>query len=81
MQLYDANGYAFKLTLVGYQFPEMTREPYDSNWLMIEVDVTTPHRSWRASDPCLLSRGSLRSLKAVTASPISARPGRTAAND
>ena len=55
MQLYDANGYALKLTLVGYQFPEMTREPYDSNWLIIEVDVTTPHRSWRASDACLLT--------------------------
>ena len=55
MQLYDANGYALKLTLVGYQFPEMTREPYDSNWLIIETDITTPHRSWQASDPCLLT--------------------------
>jgi hypothetical protein len=55
MRLYDANGYELKLTLVGYQFPEMTCEPYDSNWLVIDVDVTTPHRSWRASDPCLLT--------------------------
>jgi hypothetical protein len=55
MQLYDTTGYALKLTLVGYQFPEMTHEPYDSNWLIVEVDVTTPDRSWRASEPCLLT--------------------------
>ena len=55
MQFYDANGYALKLTLVGYQFPEMIHEPYDSNWLIVDIDVTTPDRSWRASDPCLLT--------------------------
>ena len=49
MQLYDTNGYALELTLVGYQFPEMAHEPYDSNWLIIEVDVTTPDQSWRAN--------------------------------
>ncbi len=55
MQLYDANGVAFKLSIVGYEFPQLADAPYDSNWLIIHVDVTTPERSWRATDPCLLT--------------------------
>lgn len=33
-------GTAFELRIVGYEFPEIIGEKYDSNWLLIEGHVT-----------------------------------------
>lgn len=55
MQFSDPQGTLFTLVILDYQFPETTDALYDSNWLLVEVDVTTPERSWRAHDPCLLT--------------------------
>ncbi len=45
----------FRLTIIGYQFPEMQTEEYDSNWLRIRVDVHHPKESWSATDSSLLT--------------------------
>jgi hypothetical protein len=46
---------SFDLTLLGYQFPELAAEPYDSNWLQVRAAVRHPRGSWTATDPCLLT--------------------------
>jgi hypothetical protein len=43
------------LTILGYQFPHLADEPYDSNWLQVRVRVTHPRGSWTATDPALLT--------------------------
>ena len=45
----------FALHIVGYAFPELRYEPYDSDWLVITVIVTMARGSWRATHPCLLT--------------------------
>jgi hypothetical protein len=45
----------FELTIVGYQFPKIENEMYDSNWLMISIKVTVPRGSWTATHPSLLT--------------------------
>lgn len=55
MQIFGNNGNIFKLSILGYQFPEMKSEAYDSNWLIIEVDVTCSQGAWIAQNPCLLT--------------------------
>ena len=55
MKLTLHNNYSFKLTLVGYQFPLLKDEEYDSNWLDIRIDVRHPDGDWSAVDPALLT--------------------------
>ncbi len=55
MQLGGASGSSFKLKIVDYQFPNITDEYHDSNWLIIQVDVIHPKGAWTAVDPCLLT--------------------------
>ena len=54
MKLTGPNG-SFDLSLLGYQFPNLTAEPYDSNWLQVRVAVDHPRGLWTATDPCLLT--------------------------
>lgn len=46
---------ALKLEIVDYEFPEQETEEYDSNWLMIRLDVTHPNGNWSVTNPCLLT--------------------------
>jgi len=55
MQIFDSNGNAFRFSILGYQYPEKKFEDYDSNWLIIEVDVTYSQKRWNARDACLLT--------------------------
>jgi len=55
MKLTGPNKTAFSLTIVGYQYPAMATARYDSNWLDIHVEVTTPQGTWSTTDPCLLT--------------------------
>jgi hypothetical protein len=43
------------LKILGYQFPDETHDPYDSNWLMISGHVGIKGQSWTFTDPCLLT--------------------------
>ena len=45
----------FEFRVVGYQFPEVTDEDYDANWLLVSINVRSPGGSWSKTDPCLLT--------------------------
>jgi hypothetical protein len=55
MELRTANGSIFQLDIVGYQFPELHDEEWDSNWLRIRTHVSLPEGSWSVTDPTLLT--------------------------
>ncbi|MCQ8193727.1 WapI family immunity protein [Streptomyces rugosispiralis] len=38
-----------------YQFPVVSGDQYDDNWLVIGGEVTTLEGSWSFTDPCLLT--------------------------
>ena len=46
----------FEMKVVGYQFPHLEHEQYDSDWLNIKIRVKLPQGSWTAIDPSLLTR-------------------------
>ena len=52
----SAPGAYFRLTLLGYQYPDAEGEPYDANWLLVRVDVAGLQGAWSVTDPCLLTR-------------------------
>ncbi len=52
----SAPGAYFRLTLLGYQYPDAEGEPYDANWLQVRVDAAGPQGAWSVTDPCLLTR-------------------------
>ena len=56
MNLKAPNGSSFRLKLVGYQYPEITNDEFDSNWLNVRIDVTLPMGSWSATAPALLAQ-------------------------
>ena len=53
MRLLAARDCALQLELIGYQFPALETEPYDSNWLNIRIQATHPGGKWTATDPSL----------------------------
>lgn len=55
MKLSGNNDTYFEMSVVGYQFPELANEDYDSNWLNMSISVSHPNGSWMAIDPSLLT--------------------------
>lgn len=55
MRLVSPNGSSFGLTILGYQYPQTTDQYYDSNWLVIQVDVVHPRGAWSVKEHCLLT--------------------------
>lgn len=63
MKLLGQDNSFFELTILGYQFPELTGDEWDANWLKIQghialpiVNPTKPWKSeWSFIDPCLLT--------------------------
>src|SRR4051812_43563925 len=55
MNFKGSNGTSLELKIVGYQFPALATEEYDSNWLQIQIRATIPEGSWTTTDPCLLT--------------------------
>lgn len=55
MKLNSSNGNSFKLEIVGYEFPNIKDDYYDSNWLMIQIDVISSQGIWNATFPALLT--------------------------
>lgn len=53
MKLSGREGNELELRLVGYQFPDVTQDPWDSNWLLVALRVVTSHGTWEVVDPCL----------------------------
>lgn len=44
---------SLRLGVERYQFPEITHDAWDSNWLIITGDATLNGKPWRFRDPCL----------------------------
>src|SRR3954453_606487 len=55
MQFQGSDGTSFDLQIVRYQLPELGNEPYDSNWLQIQIRVILARGSWSVTDPSLLT--------------------------
>lgn len=53
MKLNSSNGNSFQLKIVGYEFPDIKDDYDDSNWLMIQIDVTSSKNTWNATFPSL----------------------------
>jgi hypothetical protein len=53
VHLKGREGNELGLTLVGYQFPENTTDPWDSNQLLVAVRVASRQGTWEVTDPCL----------------------------
>jgi hypothetical protein len=53
MLLTGREGNELEVGIVGYQFPDEGRDPWDSNWLLVSVRVLSPEGSWEVVDPCL----------------------------
>lgn len=53
MRLDGREGNCLDLSLVGYQFPDETVDPWDSNWLLVSVRVVMRAGTWEVVDPCL----------------------------
>lgn len=45
---------SFDLTIIDYEYPEIVDSEYDSNWLSIEVAVTSQQGRWCFCQSCLL---------------------------
>ena len=44
---------SLRLSIVRYQFPQITKGEYDANWLIIQGRVSIDDRSWTFRDPSL----------------------------
>ncbi|MFN2607193.1 MAG: hypothetical protein ABR511_04765 [Acidimicrobiales bacterium] len=53
MELAGREGNRMGLTLVGYEHPDATVDPWESNSLLVDVRVLSPQGSWEVVDPCL----------------------------
>jgi len=68
-----ASGDALELHVVGYEFPDVVDDDYDSNWLVIAGTVSHDGRSWSFREPCLLA-GEALALAEWLSSPSTAPP-------
>ena len=53
MLLRGRDGSELQLDVVGYQFPNVEADPWDSNSLLVAVRVVSGHGTWEVVDPCL----------------------------
>ena len=51
MRLVGKSGARFELKILGYQFPSLVDDEWDSNWLNIRVDVNTDRGTWNDHRP------------------------------
>ena len=55
MDLSTADGTVLTLTILGYEFPDIIDVQYDSNWLVVGLDVQSAAGRWTTTDACLLT--------------------------
>jgi len=53
MMLRGRDGAELRLDVVGYQYPHVEADPWESNTLLVAVQVVSDHGTWRVVDPCL----------------------------
>ena len=47
------NGQFVELNILGYQFPEILNDQWDSNWLMVHINVKSTKKHWESVDPAI----------------------------
>jgi hypothetical protein len=55
MRLTNHRGTSLEFRALRYEFPELTRREYDSNWLVISGRIEKDGTGWQFRDPCLLT--------------------------
>ena len=53
MHLRGREGNELELSVVGYQAPDETVDPWESNSLLVALRVVSPRGTWEVVDPCL----------------------------
>lgn len=53
MELTGLDTTTFQLDIDGYQYPEVTDQAYDSDWLFITIRVTDWRGPWSSTQPIL----------------------------
>lgn len=71
-----SNDSSFQLTVLGYQHPDAAGEPYDANWLSIQVYASGPQGTWTGTDSCLLTYEAARLVDWLEAVSAGREPAR-----
>ena len=53
MRFVCKNDQFVELRIIGYQFPEILDDEWDSNWLMIFINVKLTKKHWKTTDPAI----------------------------
>jgi hypothetical protein len=53
MRLTADSGNAFELLILRYEFPDITEDRWDSNWLVVSGKVTIGDKTWHFIEPCV----------------------------
>lgn len=53
MKILSSEGDCFEFKIIGYQYPNIVDDYWDSNWLLIKIDVIHGGKTWSAVDACL----------------------------
>ena len=53
MRLRAASGNSFELLVLRYEFPDVTEDRWDANWLVVSGKITTAENGWRFVHPCV----------------------------
>tara|TARA_R110000868_G_scaffold31045_1_gene114109 strand:+ start:45 stop:491 length:447 start_codon:yes stop_codon:yes gene_type:complete len=56
MKFNGINNQCVEFKITNYEFPKITDCEYDSNWLLIYLDVKSDCGNWKTSHPSLLTR-------------------------
>lgn len=51
--IFEGSTGSLRISVERYQFPEITDDDWDSNWLIINGDAVLDGKSWSLRDPCL----------------------------
>ncbi len=53
LAIFEGSNGSLRIGVDRYQFPEITDDDWDSNWLMVHGDAVLDGKGWSFSDPCL----------------------------
>lgn len=55
MVLHSRTGHEIRFDVLGYELPHIIDDKWDSNWLVIRINVATPEAQWERTDPGMLT--------------------------
>jgi hypothetical protein len=75
VQLRGREGNELELSVVGYQAPAQTVDPWESNSLLVALRVVSPRGTWEVIDPCLTTWEAARLASWLAAMAVGAEGG------